>query len=370
MQYKTLALVAALATTGLATPALAQSSPENTTTVTENSKEQTTELKVDLIGTPSPEQKRTEEYRLAGLPAFDIIQNISSADSCLDREGDAPRLKNCKRTTPTRWVNDGSRLRPKTGASVDGSKCLTTDASKKVVLTSCAQPSSAGQQWDLDSKTGWITSRLLKGVCLTSPHAMAPCGGGPSQVWRASDQYIRQEAQSAGKTVTNVVRDIVVVTPTVPILAQSSVDGTALCVGGKLTAGAQAELVACQSGDAHNYVIRTFTSGQQPITRFEVFDGANNRSHGLCLDVRGGSAQSGTPVQLHACNTSNAQKWTQIEQIIELIAGNAASRMHTSAGPNLCLDAAGGQQKLGTKLVIWVCHLKADNQNFRVGMFR
>jgi len=373
MQYKTLALIAALTEVGLATSALAQA-PETTIRITQPGPEQTPDLKVDLINTPQQVETQTEVSRLAGLPAFDIMQKIASGDSCLDREGDALRLKNCHRTTPTRWVNDGGWLRPKTGITVDQTKCLTTDASRRVMLMPCVKPPSSGQQWDMEAKTGWITSRLAKGVCLTAPSSMGPCGLGASQVWRASDQYILQEARNAQKAATSPTttapRDIEVTTFTVPILAQSSADGTELCVGGKLMAGAQAELVACNSGDGHNYVTRTFTSGQQPITRFEVFDGASNKPKGLCLDVRGGSAQQGTPVQLYACNTGEGQKWTQTEQIGELIAGKAASRMQSSAGINLCLDAAGGQQKLGTKLIIWACHLKADNQNFRVGMFR
>lgn len=79
--------------------------------------------------------------------------------------------------------------------------------------------------------------------------------------------------------------------------------------------------------------------------------------YGKCLDARGGIAALGTPVQLYACNGSDAQKWTAINGQLVGVGG-------------LCLDAKDGTSSgAGTLLQLWTCSGGA-NQQFSVGANR
>ena len=68
------------------------------------------------------------------------------------------------------------------------------------------------------------------------------------------------------------------------------------------------------------------------------------RALGKCIDVRWGSSDNGTPIQLYECNGSAAQPWSYDEQTGEL----------KSLGK--CLDAEGGGTTNGTPLVINTCN--------------
>ncbi|GMK54281.1 hypothetical protein CspeluHIS016_0108670 [Cutaneotrichosporon spelunceum] len=67
---------------------------------------------------------------------------------------------------------------------------------------------------------------------------------------------------------------------------------------------------------------------------------------GWCLDVRGGIAANGTPVQVYQCNGSAAQKFEFVR--------NAAGQVKL-AGTNYCLDA-GTNPGNGAKLKLWTCY--------------
>ncbi|RKH68116.1 M57 family metalloprotease [Corallococcus aberystwythensis] len=69
---------------------------------------------------------------------------------------------------------------------------------------------------------------------------------------------------------------------------------------------------------------------------------ASNR----CLDVTGGSATQGTPVQLWECNGTAAQQWRLTPQ----------GELRSNLSPNLCLDVSGGNPAQGTGVQIWECN--------------
>ena len=63
---------------------------------------------------------------------------------------------------------------------------------------------------------------------------------------------------------------------------------------------------------------------------------------GLCLDVRGGVAADGTPVQVYSCNGTGAQLWTGSDE--------------TEQALGKCLDVAGGQKVNGTSVQLYACN--------------
>ncbi|MFF1608740.1 glycoside hydrolase family 27 protein [Amycolatopsis sp. NPDC058278] len=87
----------------------------------------------------------------------------------------------------------------------------------------------------------------------------------------------------------------------------------------------------------------TSTDATQPI---------QGVSSARCIDVSGGSATPGTPVDIWDCGGGPVQAWT-FTGAGELKAGG------------LCLDASGGTSASGTKLIVWGCHGGA-NQKFRL----
>ncbi|WP_432157341.1 RICIN domain-containing protein [Streptomyces sp. bgisy153] len=68
---------------------------------------------------------------------------------------------------------------------------------------------------------------------------------------------------------------------------------------------------------------------------------------GQCLDVQGGRRNNGTPVQLHACNGSAAQKW----RLYHHGGGFALSNVNSQK----CLDVGDGGSANGNKVQIWSC---------------
>ncbi|MFD4585734.1 ricin-type beta-trefoil lectin domain protein [Streptomyces sp. NPDC058434] len=64
---------------------------------------------------------------------------------------------------------------------------------------------------------------------------------------------------------------------------------------------------------------------------------------GKCLDVAGANTANGTPVQLHTCNGSTAQRWT--------VGGDGTIR-----ALGKCLDAASAGTADGTRVQLWDCN--------------
>jgi hypothetical protein len=64
---------------------------------------------------------------------------------------------------------------------------------------------------------------------------------------------------------------------------------------------------------------------------------------GLCMDVRGGAVNDGTPVQIYNCDGTNAQQWNVV----------AADNSLRSLGK--CLDVAGGGTANGTLVDLYDC---------------
>src|SRR5262245_30509454 len=58
---------------------------------------------------------------------------------------------------------------------------------------------------------------------------------------------------------------------------------------------------------------------------------------GICLDIAGGNAASGTQVQIWGCNGSAAQKWSV----------SPAGELKSALGSNLCLDVSGSNTANG-----------------------
>ncbi|MFJ8753924.1 ricin-type beta-trefoil lectin domain protein [Streptomyces sp. NPDC102441] len=111
-------------------------------------------------------------------------------------------------------------------------------------------------------------------------------------------------------------------------LAAVSVGALALTMG---SAGAAS---ADQAGQPHSiYVFPQGTSG--PIA---------------CLDILGGSAANGTPVQVYKCDfksgTTASQTWTEVT-------GGSTVRSVVSGK---CLDVVGGGKAAGTKVDMYTCN--------------
>ncbi|KAF7436141.1 hypothetical protein PC9H_002967 [Pleurotus ostreatus] len=71
-----------------------------------------------------------------------------------------------------------------------------------------------------------------------------------------------------------------------------------------------------------------------------------NGDNKKCLDVRSAAFQNGSPVQIHDCNGSNAQKW-------RIASKPGATRLQLD-GTNFCLDS-GLTPGNGVQLKIWQC---------------
>lgn len=66
---------------------------------------------------------------------------------------------------------------------------------------------------------------------------------------------------------------------------------------------------------------------------------------GTCVDVRNAATADGTPVQLHTCNGTAAQRWTHVP-------GEGG----TLRALGRCLDVSGGGTANGTKVQLWHCN--------------
>jgi chitinase len=74
----------------------------------------------------------------------------------------------------------------------------------------------------------------------------------------------------------------------------------------------------------------------------------------FCLDVTGGVAKNGTPVQLWACDsTNNNQRWTYTGGTIQWM------------GHDLCLNVVDGQADEGAALQLWACNKEDAHSRWR-----
>ncbi|GAA2692632.1 SMP-30/gluconolactonase/LRE family protein [Actinoplanes palleronii] len=125
--------------------------------------------------------------------------------------------------------------------------------------------------------------------------------------------------------------------------AVAAADGPVTGIGGKCldvtdgrsANGVRIQLWACNSGAAQ---------------RWTVGDDGTVAALGRCLDVAAGATTDGAAVQLYDCNGSGAQRWT-------------ASAGHlVNAGSGKCLDAAGRSSANGTVVQIWTCGTGTNQQ--------
>ncbi|KAF6746666.1 G-X-X-X-Q-X-W domain-containing protein [Ephemerocybe angulata] len=93
------------------------------------------------------------------------------------------------------------------------------------------------------------------------------------------------------------------------------------------------EVTFCPSG--------AWPSSDSTWTIHPGYSGQNTK----CLDVRGGTLENGTPVQIYECNGSAAQNW-------QLVRGSTKVKL---GGTNFCLDA-GSSPANGVGLKIWQCY--------------
>ncbi|MGW0120662.1 ricin-type beta-trefoil lectin domain protein [Streptomyces sp. NPDC003327] len=77
---------------------------------------------------------------------------------------------------------------------------------------------------------------------------------------------------------------------------------------------------------------------------------------GMCLDVQGGGKTNGTPVQVHTCNNTAAQKWT--------LEGGEEDLHLRNVNSFKCLDVAGNASANGTKIQITDCY-STKGQSFK-----
>jgi glucosylceramidase len=104
------------------------------------------------------------------------------------------------------------------------------------------------------------------------------------------------------------------------------------------------DLWPCWSGDPAQLWAWRYTSGEQIQGVIALVE-----NPGLCLGTVGGSQTEGTPVDIYACNGTDAENWSYDSGTKEII--NASSGM--------CLDVTNGQDQ-GVQLQIWDC---VDNYN-------
>jgi eukaryotic-like serine/threonine-protein kinase len=133
-------------------------------------------------------------------------------------------------------------------------------------------------------------------------------------------------------------------------------------------------------------VVPTTTTTTTTTTTQQAPSGQLTGLAGKCADIAGANAASGTPVQLHQCNGTDAQQWVfsldgtvqGLGKCLEVSGGatndgatvqisdcngSVAQRWAaTSEGwiinvqANKCLDVPGANTNDGTQLIIWTCH--------------
>ncbi|MFR9725584.1 ricin-type beta-trefoil lectin domain protein [Streptomyces sp. MS19] len=107
--------------------------------------------------------------------------------------------------------------------------------------------------------------------------------------------------------------------------------GKCLDVAGASSAdGTPVQLYACNGTEAQRWTI----GGDGSI-----------RALGKCLDVAAGSTANGAQLQLYTCNGTGAQQWTY----------NATTHDVVNVASDKCLDVTGNSSADGTRAQIWTC---------------
>jgi hypothetical protein len=105
-----------------------------------------------------------------------------------------------------------------------------------------------------------------------------------------------------------------------------------------VTGGAATQGTPVQLWDCNGTLAQRWTFNAQGELR-------SGLSSSLCLDVTGGATAQGTGVQIYGCNGTAAQRWTKV--------GNT---FRSALAPNLCLDVFNASSAPGTKIQIWECN--------------
>ncbi|MFI6209601.1 lectin [Streptomyces sp. NPDC051041] len=149
-------------------------------------------------------------------------------------------------------------------------------------------------------------------------------------------KFVRPGAQRIASTAS----------ATVPNVAWRNPDGSKALIA--YNGSAAARTVTIGWGDQHaTYSLPGRTSATFTWSGTQSGGGARSGSFvglaGKCLDVAGGSAADGTPVQLYDCNGSAAQRWTvQADGSIRAL--------------GKCLDVTSGSTADGAKVQLYECN--------------
>ncbi|KAH8833149.1 ricin B lectin domain-containing protein [Flagelloscypha sp. PMI_526] len=112
--------------------------------------------------------------------------------------------------------------------------------------------------------------------------------------------------------------------------------------------GAKVAIEACDK--THDYPGQAWT-----------FDGQNIRQGDLCLDVKGGKNNDGTPLQVWTCTSFSGNTNGEDNRKFDLDSGdllfygNGHEERFIWSGKNKCVDLPSGNTKDGNQLQVWTC---------------
>ncbi|MEU6336103.1 ThuA domain-containing protein [Streptomyces cellulosae] len=99
------------------------------------------------------------------------------------------------------------------------------------------------------------------------------------------------------------------------------------------------------AGTADGTRVQIYACNSSAAQRWTVPEDRTLRALGKCLDVSGGGSLDGTRIQLWTCNGTGAQVWA--EQSDGTVRNPQSGK---------CLDASGGTWEDGTPVHLWTCH--------------
>ncbi len=128
------------------------------------------------------------------------------------------------------------------------------------------------------------------------------------------------------------------------------VQGTERCYNGRQTIRRKTQWAMANAGGLMNWELSNDTAGWSSLLGAMAETAAGTGSAGplvgiagKCLDVLWGRADNGAPIQLWACNGTNAQWWTL----------DPAGAVRANGR---CLDVPGGSTASGSPLQLWDCN--------------
>ncbi|KAH8833156.1 ricin B lectin domain-containing protein [Flagelloscypha sp. PMI_526] len=101
-----------------------------------------------------------------------------------------------------------------------------------------------------------------------------------------------------------------------------------------------------------------------------TFDGQNIRQGDLCLDVKGGNTNNGTPLQVWTCTSfsgnpnGEGNRKFELDSADLLFYGNGHDERFIWSGKGKCVDLPGGDTKDGNQLQAWGCTAGNPNQRW------